>query len=78
MMKRYIHVFLIQKYIKDMLKCPFLHQLYTIRYKYINVLYIYIYIYIYIYLYMYVYIHKYIHTHIYTHIHTYTHTYIDI
>ena len=70
MMKRYIHVFLIQKYIKDILKCPFLHQLYTIRYKYINVQYIYIY--------MYVYIHKYIHTHIYTHIHTYTHTYIDI
>ena len=33
------------KYIKDILKCPFLHQLYTIRYKYTNVQYIYKYTY---------------------------------
>ena len=46
MKKKYIHVYLIQKYIKDVLKCPFLHQLYTIRYKYANVqIYICIYIY---------------------------------
>ena len=36
MKKKYIHVYLIQKYIKDILKCPFLHQLYTVRYKYAN------------------------------------------
>ena len=37
---------LIQKYIKDILKCPLLRQLCTIRKKYTNVQYIYIYIYI--------------------------------
>ena len=41
MKKKYIHAYLIQKYIKDIWKCPFLHKFYTIRY-------IYIYIYIYI------------------------------
>ena len=34
MKKKYIHVYLIQKHIKDILKCLFLHQLYTIKYKY--------------------------------------------
>ena len=38
MKKKYIHVYLIQKYIKDMLKCSFLD----------HAVYIYIYIYIYI------------------------------
>ena len=47
MKKKYIHVYLIQKYIKDILKCPFLHQLYTIRYKYTNVQNINIYIHTY-------------------------------
>ena len=37
MKKKYIHVYLIQKYIKDMLKCSFLD----------HAVYIYIYIYIY-------------------------------
>ena len=48
-MKKNTYLFyLIQNIFKDILKCPFLHQLYTIRYKYTNVQYIYIYIYIYI------------------------------
>ena len=34
MKKKYINVYLIQKHIKDILKCLFLHQLYTIKYKY--------------------------------------------
>ena len=34
MKKKYIHVYLIQKHIKDILKCLLLHQLYTIKYKY--------------------------------------------
>ena len=46
MKKKYIHVYLIQKYIKDMLKCPFLD----------HAVYIYIYIYIYIFIYIYIYI----------------------
>ena len=49
MNKKYIHVYAIQKYIKDILKCPFLYQLYTIRDKYTNIqIYTNIYIYIYI------------------------------
>ena len=36
MKKKYIHVYLIQKYIKDMLKCPFLdHAVYIYIYIYI-------------------------------------------
>ena len=55
MKKKYIHVYLIQKYIKDILsKCLFLHQLHTIRYKCTN---IYIYIYKYIYSIYIVYVH---------------------
>ena len=57
MKKKYIHVYLIQKYIKDILKCPFLHQLYTIRYKYANVQNIYTNIYTYIYMYIHIYIY---------------------
>ena len=34
MKKKYIHVYLIQKHNKDILKCLLLHQLYTIKYKY--------------------------------------------
>ena len=34
MKKKYIHVYLIQKHIKDILKCLLLHQLYTIKYIY--------------------------------------------
>ena len=37
MKKIYMHVYLIQKYIKDILKCLFLRQLYTTTYKYANV-----------------------------------------
>ena len=37
-LRKKIHLFLPNsKYIKDILKCPFLHQSYTIRYKYLNV-----------------------------------------
>ena len=53
MNKKYIHVYAIQKYIKDILKCPFLYQLYTIRDKYTNIQ-IYTNIYIYIYMYNYI------------------------
>ena len=65
MNKKYIHVYAIQKYIKDILKCPFLYQLYTIRDKYTNIqiytnIYICIYIYIYIYIYVCIIIYKYI------------------
>ena len=34
MKKKYIHVYLIQKDIKVILKCLFLHQLYTVKCKY--------------------------------------------
>ena len=55
MNKKCIHIYVIQKYIKDILKCPFLYQLYTIRDKYTNVqIYTNIYIYIYIYIYNYI------------------------
>ena len=72
MNKKYIHVYAIQKYIKDILKCPFLYQLYTIRDKYTNIqIYtnIYIYIYICIIIYKYIYIFKYIYIYILTYFH---------
>ena len=57
MNKKCIHVYVIQKYIKDILKCLILYQLYTIRDKYTNVqIYTNIHIYIYIYIYIYNYI----------------------
>ena len=34
--KKYMHVCLIQKYIKDILKCLLFTSVYTIRYKYTN------------------------------------------
>ena len=57
-----MHVLPNSKYIKDILKCPFLHQLYTIRYKYANVQnrYTHICTYIHIYIHIYIYIHLYI------------------
>ena len=64
------------KYIKNILKCPLLNQLYTIRHKYTNVQNIYTHTYIDV--------HTYIHVHTYrqtdrqTDRHTYIHTHIMI
>ena len=66
------------KYIKDMLKCPFLHQLYTKRYKYTNVQNIYTHIYIHRYIYTYIHINIYIYTYIHRHIDIYKYRYILI